>query len=130
MQAEAAGFAGKSQSITYQGVPIHMDIELATAAGLTEVVVQADDASPVEPAHVDITQQQIDRMPTESLNSPFSSLVTMTTPGVSADSNGSFHPLGDHAEASFVVDGQPITDQQSRTFSTQFAQRSAIGGGA
>ena len=119
MQAEAAGFAGKSQSITYQGVPIHMDIELATAAGLTEVVVQADDASPVEPAHVDITQQQIDRMPTESLNSPFSSLVTMTTPGVSADSNGSFHPLGDHAEASFVVDGQPITDQQSRTFSTQ-----------
>jgi len=40
---------------------------------------------------------------------------------VAADSNGSFHPLGDHAEASFVIDGQPITDQQSRTFSTQVA---------
>ncbi len=45
----------------------------------------------------------------------------MTTPGVAADSNGSFHPLGDHAEASFVLDGQPITDQQSRTFSTQIS---------
>ena len=96
-----------------------MNIVLATAATMTEVQVNASSNDPMEPAHVDIAPQQIDRLPTESVSSPFSSLVTMTTPGVSADSNGSFHPLGDHAEASFVVDGQPITDQQSRTFSTQ-----------
>ncbi len=116
---DAAGFASKSQQITYQGVPIRMNVTLATAAVMTEVMVSATNDDPIEPAHVDIAPQQIDQMPTESVSSPFSSLITMTTPGAAADSNGSFHPLGDHAEASFVVDGQPITDQQSRTFSTQ-----------
>jgi len=38
---------------------------------------------------------------------------------VAADSNGLFHGLGDHAENSFSVDGQPITDQQSKVFSNQ-----------
>jgi hypothetical protein len=36
-----------------------------------------------------------------------------------ADSNGFFHPLGDHAQATFSIDGQPISDQQSKVFSTQ-----------
>jgi hypothetical protein len=38
---------------------------------------------------------------------------------VAADSNGFFHGMGDHAENSFSLDGQPITDQQSKTFSNQ-----------
>jgi hypothetical protein len=38
---------------------------------------------------------------------------------VAADGNGFFHPLGDHAQVSFVIDGQPISDQQSKVFSTQ-----------
>jgi hypothetical protein len=42
-----------------------------------------------------------------------------STPGIAADSNGLFHGLGDHAENSFSVDGQPITDQQSKVFSNQ-----------
>ncbi len=45
--------------------------------------------------------------------------MTQSSPGVSADSNGLFHGLGDHAENSFSVDGQPITDQQSKVFSNQ-----------
>ncbi len=48
-----------------------------------------------------------------------SSLVTLASPGVAADSNGLFHGLGDHAENSFSLDGQPITDQQSKVFSNQ-----------
>jgi Carboxypeptidase regulatory-like domain len=119
VSADAPGFAPNVQQVTYSGIPIHLDIALSATAAKTEVVVTATDSDATEPAHVDITSEQIDRMPTQSMSSPFSSLITMTTPGVSADSNGSFHPLGDHAEASFVVDGQPITDQQSRTFSTQ-----------
>ena len=83
--------------------------------------MNAHELDPTEPAHVDITPEQIERIPSQSVSSPLSSLITLTTPGVSADSNGSFHPLGDHAEASFVIDGQPITDQQSRTFSTQIS---------
>ena len=87
----------------------------------TEVTVSAQELDPTEPAHVDVSLEQIERIPSQSVSSPLSSLITLTTPGVSADSNGSFHPLGDHAEASFGIDGQPITDQQSRTFSTQIS---------
>jgi hypothetical protein len=43
-------------------------------------------------------------------------LVQPATPGVAADSNGLFHGLGDHAENSFSVDGQPLNDQQSKEF--------------
>ena len=43
----------------------------------------------------------------------------MASPGVAADSNGLFHGLGDHASNSFSVDGQPISDQQSKVFSNQ-----------
>ena len=35
------------------------------------------------------------------------------------DSNSFGHPLGDHAQSQFNFDGQPITDQQSKAFSTQ-----------
>ena len=123
LRAEAPGFAPTVQAINYQGAPIQLSATLAAATS-SEVTVMASDAlegDPTEPAHVYITPEEIDRMPSQSVSSPFSSLVTMTTPGVAADSNGSFHPLGDHAEASFFVDGQPITDQQSRTFSTQLS---------
>jgi hypothetical protein len=50
--------------------------------------------------------------------------VTLTSPGVAADSNGLFHGLGDHASNSFSIDGQPITDQQSKVFSNQFPSNS------
>ena len=60
-----------------------------------------------------------DKLPLESQSSSLSSLVTLASPGVAADSNGLFHGLGDHAENSFSIDGQPITDQQSKVFSNQ-----------
>lgn len=117
---QATGFAEAQQRIAYQGAAIRLSVPLALTA-TTEVSVSATDyvEEPSAPAHVLITPEEIDRMPSQSVSSPFSSLIKITSPGVSADSNGSFHPLGDHAEASFFLDGQPITDQQSRTFSTQ-----------
>src|SRR6202008_4800517 len=60
-------------------------------------------------------------LPSESVNAALSSILTLATPGVAADSNGVFHPLGKHAETSFTVDGQPISDQQSRIFSNQIS---------
>ena len=64
------------------------------------------------------------KVPLESASSSLSSLVTLTTPGVAADSNGLFHGLGDHASNSFSVDGQSITDQQSKVFSNQIPSNS------
>jgi hypothetical protein len=36
-----------------------------------------------------------------------------------ADSNGFMHPVGDHAQVNISLDNQPISDQQSKAFSTQ-----------
>ncbi len=69
--------------------------------------------------HTDVDRALFNKLPLESQSSSLSSLVTLTTPGIAADSNGLFHGLGDHAENSFSVDGQPITDQQSKVFSNQ-----------
>ena len=56
------------------------------------------------------------------MSSSVSSLLTLESPGVSADSNGLFHGLGDHAENAFYIDGQPVTDQQSKVFSNQIPE--------
>ncbi|MGA2411728.1 MAG: TonB-dependent receptor plug domain-containing protein, partial [Candidatus Binataceae bacterium] len=69
--------------------------------------------------HTDLDRLMIDKLPLEGSTSSLSSLVTLSTPGISADSNGLFHGLGDHASNSFSLDGQPITDQQSKVFSNQ-----------
>ena len=69
--------------------------------------------------HTDVDRDLFNKVPLESQSSSLSSLVTLASPGVSADSNGLFHGLGDHASNSFSVDGQPITDQQSKVFSNQ-----------
>ena len=70
-------------------------------------------------SHTDVDRNLFDKIPLESPSSSLSSLVTLATPGIAADSNGLFHSFGDHAENSFSVDGQPITDQQSKVFSNQ-----------
>ena len=70
-------------------------------------------------AHTEIGPSLTNALPDTAVNGGFSTVLTLGSPGVAADSNGSFHPLGEHAEVSFNVDGQPISDQQSRTFSNQ-----------
>ncbi len=121
IQATGTGFAPSTDTVLYTDAPIQLQLHLIPESSHAEVTVTADaDAlDATAPARVEIPMEEISRLPSQSVSSPLSSLITNTTPGVSADSNGSFHPLGDHAEASFVIDGQPITDQQSRTFSSQ-----------
>ncbi len=68
---------------------------------------------------MDVDRDLFNKVPLESQSSTLSALVTETTPGVAADSNGLFHGLGDHASNSFSIDGEPITDQQSKVFSNQ-----------
>ena len=69
--------------------------------------------------HTDVDRGLFEDLPLESQSSSVSSLITLAAPGVTADSNGLFHGLGDHAENSFSIDGQPITDQVSKVFSNQ-----------
>ena len=103
-------------------VPITLDITLMMGTASTNITVTENAVDLIEQdstAHTDVDRGLFDRLPLESPSSSVSSLITLSSPGVAADSNGLFHGLGDHAENSFSVDGQPITDQQSKVFSNQ-----------
>src|SRR5712691_3613775 len=108
-------------------VPVALPIALSLRGASTTVTVETSggDLTENDPNfHTDIDRGLFDRLPLESASSSVSSLVTLATPGVVADSNGLFHGIGDHAENSFSVDGQPITDQQSKVFSNQIPEDS------
>ena len=107
-------------------MPARVEIALKIGTEATKVVVESGgDLLENDPTfHSDLDRNSFARLPLESASSSVSSLVTLTTPGVAADSNGLFHGLGDHAENSFSVDGQPITDQQSKVFSNQIPSSS------
>jgi len=120
--AAAAGFQGNVQDVAVRTpVPLDMKFSMQLGAASTTMNVEAagDLIETVPTTHTDIDRGLFDTLPLESQSSSLSSLVTLASPGIAADSNGLFHGLGDHAENSFSLDGQPITDQQSKVFSNQ-----------
>lgn len=95
---------------------------MLTMARLDErVVVRAvsDSAQAGLAARTEVDLQTLETLPANSASSGLNAVVTLMAPAVAADSNGVFHPLGEHAETSFIIDGQPVSDQQSRIFSNQ-----------
>lgn len=122
MSVSASGFSSYAQDIDVRSlVPLCLKVNLQVS-GSSEVVTVESGGDLIENAstfHTDVDKAIVDRLPLESQSSSLSSAITLITPGIAADSNGLFHGLGDHAENSFSVDGQPITDQQSKIFSNQ-----------
>ncbi len=122
MTVTAQGFAQGAQDVEIRsalGVNVKVSLEVATSNDTVTVEAGADLVENDPTAHTDVDRALFDKLPLESQSSQLSAMVTQATPGVAADSNGLFHGLGDHAENSFSLDGQPITDQQSKVFSNQ-----------
>ncbi|HEY1806670.1 MAG TPA: carboxypeptidase regulatory-like domain-containing protein [Terracidiphilus sp.] len=122
IDVSTTGFARKSQDIEIRSaVGVNLKLVLQIAGSATTVTVESGgDLVEDDPTfHTDVDRDEFIKVPLESQSSTLSSLVTLSTPGVAADSNGLFHGLGDHASNSFSVDGQSITDQQSKVFSNQ-----------
>lgn len=122
-----AGFASFHRDVDVRSVvPVALNIGLKVSAASNTVTVEGGgDLVEDDPTfHTDIDRKSFQKLPLESQSSSLSSLVTLVSPGVAADSNGLFHGLGDHASNSFSVDGQPITDQQSKVFSNQLPANS------
>ena len=120
--AASSGFQTGEQDVNIRSsVPTEIRFSLKLGSATTEVTVAgAGDLIETDPVtHTDIDRELFNKLPLESSSSSLSSLVTLSAPGISADSNGLFHGLGDHASNSFSVDGQPISDQQSKVFSNQ-----------
>jgi len=125
LKVEAQGFelqlkenvaveTGRQQTVNFA-------LKVAQASQTVTVEAASIDLDTAARARTDIPSALIDALPTAPANGGLSTALTLGTPGVSADSNGSFHPLGEHAEVSFNIDGQTISDQQSRTFSNQIS---------
>jgi hypothetical protein len=122
----AKGFASSTQDVEVRSVvPVQLTNSLTVGAASTVIEVTGTDLVENDSTfHTDIDRGSFSKLPLESQSSSLSSLVTLASPGVAADSNGLFHGLGDHASNSFSIDGQPITDQQSKVFSNQLPSNS------
>ncbi len=117
-----AGFQDFSKAVSVMSsnaVTLQVTMQVAVSNQTVLVTAPADLIDNDSTPHTDIDRSLIDHLPLESASSELSSIVTLAAPGVAADSNGQMHGLGDHAENSFSIDGQPITDQQSKVFSNQ-----------
>ncbi len=124
MTVKAPGFQDFEQDVTFRNsLPIRVDAKLSLAsAGVSSVTVEAGGADLVETdpsAHTDVDRKDLAMLPTFDPGGGLNQAITVETGGVVADSNGGFHPLGDHAQVTYVIDGEPISDQQSKIFSTQ-----------
>ena len=123
LAVSAPTLAQASQSVELQSfvpVTLNVTLQIATTSTTVDVTTTSGDLIEADPVgHTDVDRDLFSKIPLESLSSSVSSVVTLASPGVSADSNGMFHGMGDHASNSFSVDGQPITDQQSKVFSNQ-----------
>jgi hypothetical protein len=123
LEVTAPGLTPFAQDVTVRtSVPIPVRALLSVAGTSSTVTVEAAGADILERepfSHNDVDQTQILKLPSTTPATGLSDVITFSTGGVAADSNGFFHPLGDHAQTSYVVDGQPINDQQSKAFSTQ-----------
>ncbi len=120
-----SGFEAASQDTVVRsaaGNVVDFKLAIATSNQTVTVEAEANDMVSTDP----IASSAIDRvlfakLPTEGSSSALSSLVTLSTPGVAADSNGLFHPMGEHSDTTYSIDGQPVSDQQSRVFGNQLS---------
>jgi hypothetical protein len=114
LDVNAPGFSEFEQDITIRSsVPIQVRAMLAVASGVSSVTVEASGAAVVETdpsAHVDVDRSSLQGLPDSSPGAGLAQAITYSTGAVVADSNGSFHPSGDHAQVSYIIDGQIISD--------------------
>ena len=122
----AQGFDHYSRDVEVRSaVAVSLTDNLKVGSATTTVTVDAGDLLENDPNfHTDVDRGLMEKIPLVSQSSGLSSLVTETSPGVASDSNGQMHGLGDHASNTFSIDGQAISDQQSKTFSNQLPSNS------
>lgn len=123
--ASAPGFAGASQDVAVRsagGNAITFQLAVAAANQVVNVDTDAADMVSNDPTSASAVDRNLfNKLPLESTSSGLSSLVTLNTPGIASDSNGLFHPMGEHADTTYAIDGQPVSDQQSRIFGNQLS---------
>jgi hypothetical protein len=122
LEVAAQGFRPIQQAVEVTGsvpVVVTLNVEMTEEHTTVEVTASAALIDTAPGAHTDVDSAAFLKLPALDAAVGLSSIINYSTGGTSSDANGFFHPLGDHAQVSFVVDGQAISDQQSKIFSTQ-----------
>jgi len=123
VEVSAPNFSTSAQDLDVRStVPVSLKVSLMVTGAQQTVTVEAHGADLLENvpyAHNDVDMSSLSKLSVSSPGAGASDAVMLSSGAVAGDSNGFFHPLGDHAQTSFSVDGQPIGDQQSKAFSTQ-----------
>lgn len=118
----AAGFQTHIQNLAIRrNVSVEVQVQLALAGQQSTVNVQAASPLQLDNAYAPVNavdQNVMSKLPALSPASGLNDAITLTTGPIAADANGFFHPLGDHAQVSYIIDGQPISDQRNKIFST------------
>jgi hypothetical protein len=116
------GFSARDVEIVVrEGSRAEVCVRLELASEQSSVTVRAgvEDVMDASPSAVQtLDRERFSGLPAPSADSALNDAVIHLAPGVVADSNGFFHPAGDHAQVSYVLDGQPIPDQRNKVFST------------
>jgi hypothetical protein len=122
LTVSAPDFSDAVQDVNIRSsLPVAVNIGLKLAAASSTITVEAS-GSMLESdpsAHQDVDRTSLLKLPSFDPGGQLSQAITYSTGAVAADANGFFHPLGDHAQTTVVMDGQPVSDQQSKLFSTQ-----------
>jgi hypothetical protein len=123
----AQGFNTSVQNVSVDSViPVAVATTLRVGIASENVTVTAEDLIESDPTdHTDVDRDLFDKVPLESQSSTLSSLVTLASPGIAADSNGLFHGLGDHASNSFSIDCPPTRCSRWRSSTERLRQSMA-----
>src|SRR6202162_3743607 len=128
LHVEVQGFQTQHIKLDVRStVPVDIPVALALEAVSEKVRVEAEAAAAVletdsSTSHIDIDKSYIEHAPAANPSRGMEALVVQT-PGFAQDENGRYHFQGAHSEQSYVVDGQPISDQIGITFSNSIDPR-------
>ncbi|HXJ39026.1 MAG TPA: TonB-dependent receptor, partial [Bryobacteraceae bacterium] len=124
-QVNAPGFQTFVEDLVVRaGVPVTKNVALVVAesSSTIEVKEDADLVESVPTPHTVVDTSQFEKLPVYSVAGGLNNVVAHSAPGIIEDSNGFIHPQGDHAQTQFVFDNQPVSDQQSKQFSTSMPE--------
>jgi hypothetical protein len=128
LHVEVQGFQTQHIKLDVRStVPVDVPVALALEGVSATVKVEAEAAAAVletdsATSHIDIDKSYIEHAPAANPSRGMEALVVQT-PGFAQDENGRYHFQGAHSEQSYVVDGQPISDQIGITFSNSIDPR-------
>jgi len=94
-------------NIQFKG--ISSDQQITVVEGIPDIGVSS--------SHVDIDEEQLEKMPAAPPVSELSAVIE-SVPGVVPEENGRLHVRGSEAQPQYVLDGVPISDNMTGTFAT------------